>query len=79
MSYADRPYQDRAGLQHWFKIFRTDLQEKFVTDQIDLDLQRDIEDRQPFEYQFISKKVTFGHDWIEIFNKIDDPQEVENV
>lgn len=34
VAHADRPHQDRAGLQHWFQTFRTELKDQFVTDQL---------------------------------------------
>jgi hypothetical protein len=34
VSYADRPHQDRAGLQHWFQTFQVELTDKFVADQL---------------------------------------------
>jgi hypothetical protein len=33
-NHRDRPHQDRAGLQHWFQTFRTELKERFVQDQL---------------------------------------------
>jgi hypothetical protein len=34
VSYADRPHQDRAGLQHWFQTFRAEMKDQFVADQL---------------------------------------------
>lgn len=53
LNHAERPHQDRPGLQHWFQTFRTDLKDKFVVDQ----LARDVPCREPdlrsFEDQFL--------------------------
>ena len=34
IGYADRPHQDRAGLQHWFQTFRTEMKDQFLADQL---------------------------------------------
>ncbi len=34
VGYADRPHQDRAGIQHFFQTFQTALTAKFVADQL---------------------------------------------
>lgn len=54
--HATRPYQDRAGLQHWFQTFRTDLRDKFIADQLASEVRQSVAPARSFEDSFLTPK-----------------------